>query len=229
QNKLDKLNERIKSGDFSDPVSKPKVDAPTAKTIHLQAQVKKAENSFDAMAERLGNHTKTGLEKGLETFRKVRLAFILSGTKVLGKLYGYGAAKRVTNFMDEIANTVNSKTPFIKNIVNRAPRYAGGIDMKAEAKAISARWNKETRSDIWETLKTGQGDLERIYGKAGVDKDFQHNSSVLDFFQHLHGAVKTATKRAEFFRSFEHRLNFYAKQGEDINDPDVQFKAGAEA
>lgn len=228
QRRIDKLNQRIKDNDF-DTETRPKVETPSAKTIHLQAQVRRAENNFDAMAERLGNHTQSRLQKNLNLYRKINLAFILSGTKVLGKLYGFGAAKRVTNLFDEVANTVNSKTPFLNKIINRSPRYAGGILGKAEAKAIASRWNMATIKDVWETLKTGTGDLERIYGKSGVDKDFERNHSILDFFQHLHGALKTPTKRSEFFRSLEHRLNFYDKQGEDINDPDVQFKAGLEA
>jgi hypothetical protein len=227
--RLDLLNKRIADKDFAPPPQKTKVDIPTAKTISLQAKVKRAENNFDAMAQRLNEHSKSKFEKGLSTYRKINLAVILSGTKVLSKLYGFGLAKRITNPMDELANTLNAHTPLLKNIINRSPRYAGGINFHSEAKAISARWNRATLNDVWESAKTGTGELEHLYGKSGVDKDFELNSSILDFFQHIHSAVKTPTKRAEFFRSMVHRLSFAAKQGEDISDPDVQFKAGLQA
>lgn len=229
QNRLYRINKRISNNDFEPPVARPKINSPSAKTIHLEAKVRKAENNFDAMAERLGSHTRSRLEKNLNLYRKINMAFILSGTKVMGKLFGFSEAKKITNEMDELANHLNSKTPLIKKIINRSPRYGGGINIKAEAKAIAARWNVATLKDTWETAKTGAGDLDRIYGKSGVDKDFENEHGMLQFFQYLHSAYKTPAKRAEFFRSLEHRLNFYAHQGEDINDPDVQFKAGLEA
>lgn len=230
QKRLDMLNSRIANKDFEPAPTKPQPNTISAKTIALQAKVRRAENNFDAMAERLGKHTQSRFESSLELYRKINLAFILSGVKTMQKLYSFGAAKRISNVLDELANTVNAHTPGIKAVINRSPRYAGGIDFGAEAKAIAARWNAATLKDTWHSLKTGNGDLEMLYGKQGVDKDFINNSSsILDVFQHIHSALKTPTKRAEFFRSMEHRLNFYAKQGEDINDPDVQLKTGLEA
>jgi hypothetical protein len=227
--KLDRINEHIKNNDFEPPIPKNTIK-PDAERITLEAKVKKAENNFDAMAERLNSHTKSKLEKILTTIQQIRRGMLLSGTKTLAKLYSFATARSVTTPMEEAVAGLNTKVPFLSRISKNSPRFSKGFNPKAEAEAISTRWSVATLKDSWiDVLKTGVGELDRLYGKQGVDKDFDLNPSALEFFGRLHGAFKNSTKRAEFFRSFQKRLEFAAKEGQDINDPNVQFATGLEA
>lgn len=227
--RLENLNERIKNEDFEKPQGRPKVEA-DAESITLTAKLRKAQNNFDAMAQRLGSHTESNLDKTLSTIQQVRRFMLLSGVKTLGKLYAFAADRTVTTPIEEVVNTLNSKLPFLRKIAQRSPRFSGGIDPKAESTAIITRISKATLKDSWiDVLKTGVGELDRVYGKHGVDKDFDLNPSALEFFGRLHGAFKNSTKRAEFFRSYQKRLQHAAENGRDINDPNVQFTIGQEA
>lgn len=226
--KIDRINERIKNNDFAQPVKQKVTLDPELLT--LQNKVKKAENNFDAMAERLHAHKKTGLEKTLTTIQQIRRAMLLSGTKTLAKLYAFATGRSITTPIEELVTEMNRKIPFLGRIIARSPRFAGGFNAKAEALAITTRWSKATLKDSWiDVLKSGVGELDRMYGRNGVNKDFDLNPSALEFFGRLHGAFKNSTKRAEFFRSFQKRLEYAASQGHDINDPNVQFVNGLEA
>ena len=86
-----------------------------------------------------------------------------------------------------------------------------------------------TLKDTYEVLKTGVGAIDRLYGKNEVDKGFEENTSAIEFFGRLHAAFKNSTKRAEFFRSYEYRLLHAEKQGQDINDPNVQYVVALDA
>lgn len=227
--RIEKLNERIKNQDFEKSEGRPKVEA-DAESITLTARLRRAQNNYDAMADRLSSHTESGLDKTLTTIQQVRRLMLLSGVKTLGKLYAFAADRTVTTPIEEIANTLNSKLPFLRKIAQRSPRFSGGISAKAEAQAIVTRISKATLKDSWiDVLKTGVGEIDRVYFKHGVDKDFDLNPHWLEFFGRLHGALKNSTKRAEFFRSYQKRLQHYAEQGKDINDPNIQFATGLEA
>jgi GNAT superfamily N-acetyltransferase len=226
---LDRINERIKNKDFAKPEGRPKVEA-DAEAITLNAKVNKARNNFDAMADRLASHNKSKYEKALTTYTAIRRAMLLSGVKTLGKLYAFAAGRSITTPIEEAVNSLNNKIPGLRKIADRSPRFSGGLSPKAEALAITTRWSKATLKDSWvDVLKSGAGELDRMYGKNGTDKDFELNPSALEFFGRLHGAFKNSTKRAEFFRSFQKRLEYASKNGEDINDPNVQFSKGLEA
>lgn len=229
ERRLKNLTERIKNEDFEKPEKRPNVEL-DPEAITLQAKLQRAKNNFDAMANRLSSHTESRLDKTLSTIQQVRRFMLLSGVKTLGKLYAFAADRTVTTPIEELANTLNSKIPFLRKIAQRSPRFSGGIDPKAEAKAITTRISKATLKDSWvDVLKTGVGEIDRVYGKHGVDKDFDLNPSALEFFGRLHGAFKNSTKRAEFFRSMQKRLQHAAEQGKDINDPNIQFATGLEA
>jgi hypothetical protein len=66
--------------------------------------------------------------------------------------------------------------------------------------------------------------LDLLYGKKDVLPQ-----SAIDFFGHLHGALKSPVKRHEFTVSFEKRAQYYHDQGFDITDPMLQTKIGMEA
>ena len=228
RSQIDRINKRIADGDFEKADSRPKPDLDD-ETITLKARVKKAQNNFDAMAERLDRKNQSKFNRALDTYSDINRMFLLSGVKTLGKLYSFAAERAISTPIEEMLNTINSKLPFLRNIAERSPRFAGGLNIRAEAKAITAKVSKASWKDTYEVLKSGASELDVLYGKAGVDRDFQLNPSALEFFGRLHGAFKNSTKRAEFFRSYEKRLEYAARNGKDINDPNVQFSTALEA
>jgi hypothetical protein len=222
KNRLAKINEKINNNDFT-KIEREKLSELTPETIALQAKVKRAQNNFDAMADRLDKAKESKFNKALDTFATLNRALLLSGVKTLGKLYSFAVQRSITTPIEEVLNTVNSKIPFLRKIAKQSPRFSGGLNFKAEAISIATRWSKVTLKDTYEMLSTGVSGLDRLYGQKGVDKDFDGNQSALEFFGRLHGAFKNSTKRAEFFRSFEKRLKYAGEQGKDINDPNVQY------
>ena len=228
QKRLDKINEAISKGEYEPPKSRYDIPVKTSKTVALEAKVRRAENNFDKMAERLDDHKKSRLQKVLEKYREIHLFNLLSGVSTMAKLASYSAWKMGTNFADEVANGINSKTPFLNKIIEKSPRYSGGLNLKDEAKAVVNMWNLATVKDVFNTVKTGSNELDMAYGKKGVDKEFRDNPTLLHIFNALHSGLKTPLQRSEFFRSFEKRLRYYGKK-ENIHDPNVQFKVSFEA
>lgn len=225
---IDRINEKIANGDFESSEIKPKPILDD-ELITLKARVRKAQNNFDAMAERLDRKSESKINRALDTYSDINRMFLLSGIKTLGKLYSFASQRIISTPIEEVFNTMNSKLTGLRKIAHQSPRFKGGFSPSAEAKAIMAKISKASFKDTWNILKTGASELDTIYGKAGVDKDFQLNPSAIEFFGRLHGAFKNTTKRAEFYRSYEKRLEFAAENGKDINDPNVQFSIGLEA
>ena len=228
KNRLGRITERIANNDFAKPVPRPKVEL-TDEIITLRAKVKKAQNNFDAMAERLDRKNQGAFDKIADGYSAINRMFLLSGVKTLGKLYSFAAQRAISTPIEELFNTLNSKLPGLRKIAERSPRFAQGVSIRAEAKAIAQKVSMSSWKDTWQVLKDGASELDVLYGKSGVDKDFQLNPSALEFFGRLHGAFKNSTKRAEFYRSYEKRLEYAAREGKDINDPNVQFATGLEA
>jgi len=229
QKRLDKLNKMISEGTYEKPEPRYNIPVKASKTVALEAKVRRAENNFDKMAERLEGHSKSKLQKILDKYREIHLFNLLSRVATIDKLMSYSALKMGTNFADEVANGINSKTPFLKNIIEKSPRYSGGLNLKDEAKAVANMWNLATIKDVYNTLKTGSNELDMAFGKKGVDKEFRDNPSLLHIFNAIHSAFKTPIQRSEFFRSFEKRLRYYGEQGENVHDPNVQLKVSLEA
>ena len=129
-----------------------------------------------------------------------------------------------TTPIEELIGGVLSKMPGLSDIAERAPREGGGLNLSAEAKAFGQFFEKATYQDIKEAVKTGKTSLDYLYGKKGTLPP-----EALDFFGHLHGALKVLPKRAEFFRSLEKRAQWALDNHLDINDPKVQATMAADA
>lgn len=166
---------------------------------------------------------RSAVEKTGDAIVKWRRGFILSGPVTLAKLTSAAIARMVITPAEELVGHGLSKLPLVKQISERAPREGGGFNTRAEVKAITEGLTKGA-SDAWQTLKTGKSDLSLVYGKdKGLPQSF------IDIFGNIHGALKAPVKRAEFARSLQKRLDFYAKQGVDVTDEFVQMRAGLEA
>jgi hypothetical protein len=120
---------------------------------------------------------------------------------------------------ENVVGKILSVIPGISKIAEKAPRH-GGMSAKAEAKAFTTWFDKMTRKDVMQTMKTGLSDLDYTYGKKEpIAENIPH---WMTFFGRLHSAMKLLPKRAEFFRSFEMRAERAIKEGKNPKDPVVQ-------
>jgi hypothetical protein len=149
---------------------------------------------------------------------------LLSSVNTLGKLTTAAMMRFGTTPIEELIGGVLSKMPGLSDIAEKAPREGGGLNISAEAKAFGQFFEKATYQDIKEAVKTGKTSLDYLYGKKGTLPP-----EALDFFGHLHGALKVLPKRAEFFRSLEKRAQWALDNHLDINDPKVQATMAADA
>lgn len=196
--------------------------------LDADAQRAKAENEaakrdyLDALAQdRLNN--RTGFEKGLGTFNKWRRGFLLSGWSTLAKLSSAGVERIGFSRLEERVGQALGSLPGIRDVAARAPRE-GGRSVEAEAKAITVGFMKGIQ-DAKQVFKTGKSDLDLLYGKREVPVP----KSIIDFFGNLHGSLKAITKRSEFERSFQKRMEYAIRNGEKVTDPEIEMKIGIEA
>lgn len=225
------LQRRIAEKDYS-----PKPERPTI-VYHKEL------NEMQARVESLRRQYQHDLESakprtlGDLAVRWKRFA-VLTYPATFGKLGTAATGRMITTPLEEIAGGAMGKAPGLKTVFGNAPRQ-GGLNIGAEAKAVSQLWQSQSFKDILGHLKGGEDMLTLLYGKHAGDEFFSGDSGksfvpktyedVTDRPGHYHAAVKVIPKRAEFFRSFEKRLDFARKQGKDINDPAVQMGVAGES
>lgn len=187
--------------------------------LALKNKVEELKNRIDIeiAKKRLANRTK--FEKFLDIAVKVRRAIVLSGIGTIIKLTTAAAIRTVTTPTEELIGLMLAKMPYISKIADMAPREGTGFNLKAEVAAIREMFSKETWGDIIDAIKTGSGQLDRLYGKK---KDFP--PEVTEFFGHVHKALKVPVFRAEFYRSLQYLSDWYDKHGYDLNDETTKAK-----
>ena len=197
---------------------KPKTPLTPAK-MQAQANVRKVKTQIDLLKEELKNKQRSGTEKSVDYLHGWHRFSILSGIPSVGKIGMAAVTRGIVTRAENLVGQALSLIPGIRQITKKAPRH-GGISARAEAKAFSNFFNKMTRQDVMETMKTGVSQIDYLYGKkelmAGKVPEW------MEFFGRMHSAIKLLPKRAEFFRSLEMRTEYALKNGKDINDPMVQ-------
>jgi len=216
------LQKQLDTGDFAKPTRGQTVLDQQAQD--LKAQSEKLKGKVDDAIHKQKLAARTPVEKGAALFQKWRRAVLLSSVNTLGKLTTAAMMRFGTTPIEELIGGVLSKMPGLSDIAEKAPREGGGLNISAEAKAFGQFFEKATYQDIKEAVKTGKTSLDYLYGKKGTLPP-----EALDFFGHLHGALKVLPKRAEFFRSLEKRAQWALDNHLDINDPKVQATMAADA
>jgi hypothetical protein len=206
---------------------KEKVKTPLSpQKIQAQANVRKVKTQIDMLKEELKNKQRSVLEKGTDYLHGWHRFSILSGIPSLGKIGMAALSRGVVTRGENIVGKAMSLIPGISRIAKKAPRQ-GGLSVKAEAKAFTTWFDKMTRQDLMQTMKTGVSEIDYLYGKkepmSGKVPEW------MEFFGRLHSAMKLLPKRAEFFRSLEMRTEHALENGKDINDPVVQQEMAAGA
>ena len=206
---------RLETGDFSKTPRK-SLDLDT-EGRNLKAESERLKDRINEEIKRKEFENQTPADRAAYYFIKWRRAVILSSVTTVAKLTSAAAQRMVVTPVEEIVNGVISKVPGISEIAKKSPRYAEGLNIKAEVKAFSQMVDKATFSDMKEKLRTGKGQLDYLYGKKA-----HLPPEALDAFGHIHGALKVIPTRAEFFRSLEKRTEWALKNDLDLDNPTVQ-------
>ena len=217
-NRIKDYEDRIARGDYEKRAKRELVLDSEASRLKAQNERVKKEFRKGVELERFKNAR--SLERGAHWVNKWRRGFILSGWTTLGKLTGAALARTVITPAEELVGSAIGKA--IPSIAEKAPRESG-FNLSAESRAIRQGVTQGMR-DAWDTLRTGESDLDALYGKTNTLP-----GSWLDFFGRVHGFMKAPVKRAEFERSFAKRIEFQARKGIDVTDPWVQMRTGIEA
>jgi hypothetical protein len=222
-NRLKELEKKLATKDYAKKPRKTLQLDPEAMRLRAEAERYKELIKQDIHQIRMANRTK--LEKGLDYSVKWRRAVILSGITTIGKLTNAALWRTfIQQPSEDFIAGIYANLPGFSQVVAESPRFSAGFNVKAQAKAFRQFVEKQTYVDMKDVSFTGQGSLDRLYGK--------HQNippHMLDFFAHVHGALKVTPKRAEFFRSLEDRAAWYIKHGYDITEPTVQMAACSEA
>ena len=223
------MRERLASGNYA-PKPKPipvEMDAPARAA---QARVKELEAKIKGKirAEELKN--RTVFEKVADKIVRWRRGFVLSGATTIGKLTAAAVARMGLTFKEEAVGGVLGRIPGFRTVSGMAQRQ-GGFSLAAEARAVVKAFTKGMQ-DSWETLRKGHGELDFLYGKGkdiAIGEMDAADRSIVDFFGHLHGALKAPVKRAEFERSLQKRTEWAIRNGVDVTDPGVQMEMSINA
>lgn len=196
--------------------------------LRLREQLYRTRREFNRglIADRLAQRPL--FEKAQDTFLRWYRGGILSSPLVFGKLTAAAAMRAVLTPMEEFIGAGFSKV--LPRLAARAPRE-GYWNSHAEARAIR-RGLTEGIPDAWSILKTGESQLDVLYGKGregAVGESQVRPFSIADLPGRTHGAFKATTKRAEFERAYEKILTWYGRNGSDISNPGIQLQAAIEA
>lgn len=224
EKRITELKKKLATGDLE--------SAPKREPIHMDeeanrllAERERVKLEIDKMIEAKRLSNRTAYEKAADTAVKWRRGFLLSSPTTLAKLTSAAAQRLTFTPIEELVGAAIGK--IIPDIAAKAPRE-GGLSIEAESRAITDAFTKGM-SDAAAELKTGAGNLDVLFENKRKTVLRNADRSVVDFFGHLHAALKSPVKRAEFARSFQKRAEYYAAHGVDISDPMVQAKISVEA
>ena len=221
--------EKLANGDFT---TKPKKEIKLdSEALRLKGEAEKAKGRYLAglRADRLRNRTPT--QKALDTMVKWSRGFLLSGPSTLAKLTSAAFWRMASNPLEEGIGSGLKKLPYVSQVAARAPIEGRGFNVKHEAAALTQGFMQGLR-DAEQTMRTGKSALDRVFGgrqDSGIGELDDEQKSVVDFFGHLHGALKAPVKRAAFERAFQQQAEFYTEKGIDVSDPAIQTKMAVEA
>jgi hypothetical protein len=219
------LLERARTGNLA-PKPKPGPFKFDEEALRLQAENIEAKREFEKALLVKKLEDRTSLEYARDQFLKYRRGFLLSNPVTLAKLSAAAAARIAITPVEEAVGGILGKIPGISAVAKKAARE-GDFNIQAEAKAVASLFEKGL-PDAWETMSKGKGPIDSVFGRKGIHES-EINPSAVEFFGHLHAALKAPVKRAEFVRATEKISQFYAKQGMDIKDPMMMERIGMEA
>jgi|GEM_PF-4640122 len=207
---MDSLHEFRKSGETNEVIGKLYRDM-----VSKKAAYNKVVNQYESGLKQAEEKERNIFQKTLDIGVKWERGFKLSNPITIAKL-AQAAIIRLAQTPIESAVGAGYSAIF-KGLAKRA-EGEGGINVAAAAHAYkTAFMNALTdASNIFKKGNAGKGELDQAFGKVG-----QLPPEAIDFFGHLHSAVKAPVKRFAFERSLEKRLQKSINNGVDVTDPAV--------
>lgn len=222
------LEKKILEGDFS-PKQKPAPIPLDKEAQKLAAEALKAKQEFQTALIRDQLENRTPSEKVQDTIVRWRRGFLLSGPITLAKLTGAAVLRVATTPLEELVGSGLGKV--VPQLMERAPRHGGGFSVEAEAKAITEGLTQGMK-DAAQKLREGKSDLDTLFGRGANGRITESDvipQSFIDFFGHVHAALKAPVERSEFTRSLQKRIEFAIRMGQDVHDPMVQTQMSVAA
>jgi len=218
----EEIGAKLQRGDLS-PNPKPEPVQQDAELERLQAAHARVKQEFQeaVIRERLEN--RTPFEKLQDLAVKWRRGFVLSGPVTLAKLTAASAFRMVSTPLEDAVGALYGKLPVVREIAKGSP-VESGFNTRALAKAYSEAWSKGLR-DAAQTLKTGQSDLDVLFGKGkddAVGEGSVVDRSIIDYVGNIHGALKAPLKRFSYTLAMEKQFDHAIRTEADAGNPAVQ-------
>jgi hypothetical protein len=199
-----------------------------AKIAQANLEIAHAKREYYKMLAKFNYENSSPLEKTLSWILRMRRFSILTSPVVFGKL-GAAAVSRIAKQAVEDAegSGINTLFPaFGERTVDRS-----GLDLKNNLAAYRSLVTKGP-SDAWKMLTTGETPLTEQYGKSSMGSFGETKArpeGLPEMAGRLHGAMKMPIERWAWERSRAKWAAYYAKQGKDVNSPEVQAEIGQKA
>ena len=218
-NRIKELQSKLASGDLEvKQRARLQLDEEATK---LQADLERVKQDWKAALEKDRLAKREPWQKALDWFVKWERNFKLSYPTVLGKLFSAALTRGITTTAEEAVGAGLSRIPGLAKVAAMAPRE-GGFSADAIAGFFTEAYEKAGK-DAWTKLTTGTTDIEMVYGRKMIDRDFSN------FIGNIHGAMKAPVVRAEFTLALRKRSAWEFKHGTDLTDPAVQMRLGVES
>jgi hypothetical protein len=247
QNRIDKLEDKIKNKNFDPEPPKAKVDfSRDAKSLALESRLSRLEKEYNSARKAGELINRSWLQKSMSLAAATKRAFVLSRISTFGRLIAADLwSNTVFSNLENVAGSlhyVGAKTGLLTKISAQAERYGVstlkqlGAVWKGEGAAWKALASPQTWKDFVSDIKNGYNELSLMYdpnAHADVPKELRdHWQTIehgLEAIGRSHGAVKGISKRMEFMRSYVVRKEALKRKGADVDNPVIQASIGAMA
>jgi len=209
------LQKQLDTGDFAKPTRGQTVLDQQAQD--LKAQSEKLKGQVDDAIHKQKLAARTPIEKLASHFQKWRRGILISSVTVGGKIGNMAMQRFGVTPIEELVGGVLSHIPGIDVISEKAPIEGGGLNPSAEVTAVSQMFSGRAAKQMWQVLKTGNNDLDLLYGKKNALPP-----ELIEFVGHVHGALQTPTMISGFERAMVKGAQWAVKNHLDIDDPKVQ-------
>ena len=154
---------------------------------------------------------------------KARVAEVISSPMTLAKI-GLASLERIAiSPGEQLVGRALQMLPGIADIAAKAPVEGRGFDVGTELAALKSA-GTEGLKDGWKTIRTGESDLDTLYGKPQTTP-----RTWLDWIGDMHGAEKAPAVRAAYERAFSNIEAHEKAAGRDTTSPAAILRIGQQA
>lgn len=222
KNRVDNLTQKIAEGDFE--TKERQSIQKDAEALRLDLALKKKESEYYSLKGKAEKENRGRLQKIFDGISAYKRMAVLSGLPSAGKILLAVTYRTIGTPAEELVGAGLRVLPGVRQVAEQAPREGRGFTISGERSALSEWVNARTYKDWLYVLKKGRGELDYRMGKY-----IEENPGMLEVFGRVHASLKNFSKRAEFARSYEKRIDFARRKGFDTSQEVVQMTAAMDA